>query len=76
MGNLSYSWRAYGDKDFREFIIGLNIDYFGSKLFNGMAYILHDKKCQKACERFAEKILPALQKVLKEELELENKGNL
>ena len=71
-GNLSYAWRHYGDKDFRQFIIGLSVDYFGSKLYTGMAYILYSKKCEQACKRFAEKILPALQKVLKEELELEN----
>lgn len=24
-GNLSYAWRSYGDKDFREFICSLNV---------------------------------------------------
>lgn len=67
-GNLSYAWRSYGD-DFREFICSLNVDYFGSKLFTGMAYILSGKKCEKSCDLFAEMILPALQKVLREELE-------
>jgi hypothetical protein len=67
-GNLSYAWRAYGDKDFREFIIGLNVSYFGSKLFTGMAYILYGKKCEQACNRFAEKILPPLQSILRQEL--------
>lgn len=69
-GNLSYAWRAYGD-DFREFLISLNAQYFGSKLYTGMAYILYGRKCEKACERFAEKILPALQLALKEEIEIE-----
>lgn len=71
-GNLSYAWRAYSsdkDKDFRSFLCSLNIQYFGSKLYTGMSYILHGKKCEQACDRFAEKILPALQKVLREELE-------
>lgn len=66
-GNLSYAWRAYGT-DFKEFICGLNTQYFGSKLYTGMAYILYGKKCEKACERFAEKILPPLQKMLREEM--------
>ena len=67
-GNLSYCWRSFGDKDFRSFLTSLNVDYFGSKLFTGMAYILSGKKCEQACERFASKILPALQTVLKEEM--------
>ena len=67
-GNLSYAWRSYGN-DFREFLCSLNVQYFGSKLYTGMAYILYGKKCEKSCERFAEHILPALQKVLREELE-------
>lgn len=72
-GNLSYAWRAYGDKDFRQFLIGLNIDYFGGKMYNGISYMVNGKKHQEFCQRYAEKILPALQKVLKEELELESK---
>ena len=67
-GNLSHAWRAYGD-DFREFLIGINVQYFGTKLYTGMAYILYGKKCEKACDRFAEMILPPLQKLLKEEKE-------
>src|SRR5690606_11973492 len=70
-GNLSYAWRAYGN-DFREFLISLNTQYFGSKLYTGMAYILYGRKCEKACERFAEKILPPLQKMLREEIEAES----
>lgn len=67
-GNLSYAWRSYGD-DFREFLCGLNVSYFGTKLYTGMAYILHTRQCEKACDRFAEKILPPLQKMLREEIE-------
>ena len=71
-GNLSYAWRAYGkEKDFREFIVGLNVDYFGTKMYQGMSYILYSKKCEQACHRFAEKILPPLQKLLKSELDWE-----
>ena len=71
-GNLSYSWRSYGGGDFRQFLCGLNIGYFGTKMYSGMAYILYGKKCEKACNVFAEKILPPLQKLLKAELEKEN----
>jgi len=70
-GNLSYAWRSYGDKDFREFICSLNVDYFGTKLYTGMAYIVYSKKVEQACNRFAQKILPALQKALREELDQE-----
>ena len=71
-GNLSYTWRNTGDGDFRKFLIGLNCQYFGDKLFTGMAYITHTKAVDKACQRFAHKILPPLQKLLKEEIETEN----
>lgn len=67
-GNLSYAWRSFGD-DFRDFMIHINTGYFGSKLYTGMAYILFGKKCEQACQRFAEKILPPLQKALREEVE-------
>lgn len=72
-GNLSYTWRSFGSEDFRKFLCSLNVPYFGSKMATGMAYIAHSKKIDKACDRFAEMILPALQKVLKEELD-NNKG--
>ncbi len=62
-GNLSYSWR--NQIDFREFLLRIDVHYFGSKLFTGMSYISHNKQCEKACHRFAEKILPPLQKILK-----------
>lgn len=71
-GNLSYSWRSYGseqDNDFRSFLCSLNTQYFGGKMYSGISYISYGKKFEKACERYAEMILPALQKVLKEELE-------
>lgn len=68
-GNLSFAWRSFGKDDFRSFILSLNTDYFGSKLYSGMTYILYSKKCEQSCERFANKILPPLQAVLKKELE-------
>ncbi len=67
-GNLSFAWRSTGDRDFRKFMSEINVDYFGSKLYTGMSYILHGRKCEQACDRFAEKILPPLQKLLIEEL--------
>lgn len=67
-GNLSYAWRSYGDKDFRKFILDLEIDYFGVKMYTGMTYILSGKKCEDACKRFAKNILPALQQAVKEDL--------
>ena len=67
-GNLSYAWRSYGE-DFREFILSLNTDYFGTKLFTGMSYILHSRKCEAACDRFSKEILPALQDALRKEIE-------
>lgn len=70
-GNLSHCWRHYGEGDFRKFLTTLNVGYFGGKMYQGMTYILYGKKCEYACKRYAEKILPALQKALKEELELE-----
>ncbi len=69
-GNLSYAWRSYGDDDFRKFLSSIDIGYFGTKLFTGMSYIVHSKTVEKACKRFAEMIFPALQKALKEDIEL------
>jgi len=68
-GNLSFSWRSFGKSDFREFLTTLNVDYFATKLFSGMSYILHDRKTEKACQKFAEMILPPLQEALKKEIE-------
>jgi hypothetical protein len=67
-GNLSYAWRSTGDNDFRKFMSEINVGYFASKMQGGLAYIVHSRKVDKACEYFAEKILPYLQSVLKEEL--------
>ena len=66
-GNLSYAWRSTG-YDFRDFLLRLSVDYFGSKLQNGLSYIAYTKKTSQACNRFAEKILPELQRVIKEDL--------
>ena len=67
-GNMSFAWRHYGD-DFRKFLIGLDVDYFAGKMYQGMAYMVYGKKYEQACKRYAQQILPALQAVLKKELE-------
>ena len=66
-GNLSNSWRSFTG-DFREFIATMNVSYFATKLSTGLAYIAHSKKIDLACNRYAEKILPPLQALLKKEL--------
>ncbi|GEN74110.1 hypothetical protein [Chryseobacterium lathyri] len=67
-GNLSFGWRHTGYDDFRQFILSLNVEYFGGKMYQGNTYILYSKKCENACMRFAQKILPALQEALKEDI--------
>lgn len=71
-GNLSYAWRHTSEEDFREFLLNVDAGYFGQKMYQGMAYILYGKKCEQACHRYAENILPALKTMLKKELELES----
>lgn len=63
-GNLSYAWRSIGEENFEDFIMRLDVSYFGAKLYTGMAYIAYNRKVEQACYRFAEQILPALQKEL------------
>jgi len=70
-GNFSFHWGSYGPGDFRDFICSLNVDYFGGKMYNSIAYIAYGKKYQESAMRYAEVILPALQKVLKQELKNE-----
>ena len=70
-GNFGYTWRSYGSETFRQFIIGLNIGYFATKMAGGMTYVAYGRKIDKAAAVFAEKILPALQEVLRKEIESE-----
>lgn len=74
-GNMSFAWRSYGD-DFREFLLNINTDYFATKMYSGMAYMITGRKYEQACNRFAEEILPALQKALREEIEAEEGGQV
>lgn len=71
-GNLSYAWRSFGDEDFRRFILSLNMNYFGDKMVQGLAYIAHSKKIEASCYRFAEQILPALHEAILAEMETES----
>lgn len=65
-GNFSYVWRSYGE-DFRKFLLSLNVDYFAQKMYSGFSYIISNKAVKDGAYMFAQKILPALQKKLKEE---------
>ena len=67
-GNFGFAWRAYGH-NFKEFLISIKNPYFADKMSTGMGYVARGKGIDKACEKFAEKILPPLQKILKEEIE-------
>ena len=60
-GNFSFCWRSFGD-DFKKFLCGINEEYFAQKMENGMSY--QAKMNKGACKKYAEKILPELQKVL------------
>jgi hypothetical protein len=68
-GNFSFAWRHHGENDFRKFLCDLSIDYFATKMYCGMSYVAHGKKIEQACSRYAEMILPPLQKLLRQEIE-------
>ena len=70
-GNLTCRWNSFSG-DFRDFILGINVSYFGGVLFGAISYISHSRETEKGCYRFAEKILPALQLEIKEELNQES----
>lgn len=73
-GNFSFAWRSYGE-DFREFLLSLNTSYFGGKMYQGICYVAMGRRIEKSCDRFAEHILPALQKALRAEIESEKSIN-
>lgn len=70
-GNFSYAWRSTGEKDFRNFFINMDEDYFAGKMYSGITYIANGKKIRQACDTYAQEIFPALQKAIKAELESE-----
>jgi len=65
-GNLSYTWSSCSG-DFEDFVLGLNVGYFASKMTSGLSYIAFGRSIEKACLRFAEMILPALQAEIKKQ---------
>ena len=68
-GNYSYAWRAYGG-NFKEFLIRLEVPYFAAKMYTGSnTHCSRLRDLKRATDNFAERILPALQAVLKAELE-------
>ena len=72
-GSFNYHWDCTGCDDFRQFILKLNTDYFGTKMFNAICDVSCTNKTRVKAMIFAEKILPALQEVLKKEIESEKK---
>lgn len=65
-GNFNFSWST--PMEIREFILSIDPDYFARKMFQGVAYQCSTNEMRKCCERFASKILPALQDAIKVEL--------
>jgi hypothetical protein len=64
-GNYSFAWRAFGS-DFKAFLLSLNVQYFGGKMYSSNVYSgAYGKKFALAADRFAEMILPALQNEIK-----------
>ncbi len=71
-GNFNFAWRAYGNDDFREFICRIDVHYFAGKIASGLYYVTGvSRKIDKAAQVFAEKILPPLQEILKQEINSE-----
>ena len=66
-GVFVVTWRSFGD-NFKKFIIGIDQHYFGTKIYGAMNVMMPpNRKFEQSCMRVSEKILPELQKVLKEE---------
>lgn len=68
-GNFNFAWRSCKTiEDMKELILNIDTDYFATKMATGMQYVSYGKKIDSAAERFALKILPALQETLRAEL--------
>lgn len=70
-GNFSTVWRAFSSdtsNDFRKFLTSISTEYFAKNIFTSISYIVHTRGVEKACDRYAEKILPVLQEVLREDI--------
>ena len=72
-GNFAFAWRAIGERSFKEFLIDIEVDYFESKMVSSMSYMATGKRVDSACRNFARRVLPVLQKALKEEVSLKEK---
>ena len=57
--------------EIREFILSIDVDYFGRKMYQGVAYQCSNENMRGCCERFAAKILPALKEAIKQEMKEE-----
>jgi len=68
-GNFAFAWRSVGDCTFKEFIIGMGVDYFESKMISSVSYMAMNKRVDSFCRNFSRRVLPVLQKALKEEAE-------
>lgn len=66
-GNLNFHWNVKGIDKYEEFILRLNTDYFAEKMYIGINYIAREPDAEERCNRYANKILPALQKAILEE---------
>ena len=64
-GNINFHWDVKGEQEFEDFILKLNTDYFGEKMYIGVNYIARDDGAENRCRRYADKILPALQEEIK-----------
>lgn len=67
-GSFSYTWRCFGEMDFRAFLSTLDEGYFSGKMVTGMAYVIHNNQVKTAAKRFTAEVLPVLQEVLKKDL--------
>ena len=67
-GSFSYTWRCFGEMDFRAFLSTLDAGYFSGKMVTGMAYIVYNNRVKEAAKRFTAEVLPVLQEVLKQDL--------
>lgn len=71
-GNFNFAWRSFGQGDFREFLLGLDEDYFSSKMIQGISYLVYNNSIKKQCEFYTSIVLPLLKEELKKDLNKDN----
>lgn len=64
-GSISFHWNVKGEKEFEDFILQLNTEYFAEKMYIGINYLANGEEVEDKCNRYATKILPVLQKEIK-----------